>query len=226
MGHRNSVTGTATKPVHDTQITIASRTAPEIDATANSRFVQAAQNSADQFAAVLQDYRGAYNQVINTKGDLEDTRAQLQVRALTPQQQKVSSSFSDMDVLLSGPTAVGRILVTFPPAMFQILLMFFSGLFGAVLITFILLVYPTKVVDISDTTGTWARILLGGMIALCVYIVLLAGTAILGTNSELSAAGSNYLAFSGIGILAGMFSDKVAGWLSDQADAFFKRSRS
>jgi hypothetical protein len=192
---------------------------------ANSRYVQAAQNAADQFAAAVQTYREKTNLLITAKGDLDDTRAQLKERALSPQQEKVSSTFSDMDVLLTGPGAVGRTLVIFPPAMFQILLMCVSGLFGAVLITFILLVYPAKVVDITDTTATWARILLGGMIALCVYIVLLAGTAILGTNSELTAAGTNYMAFCGIGILAGMFSDKVAGWLSDQAEAFFKRNR-
>ena len=195
-------------------------------AGANSRYVQAGQNAADQFAAAFQTYRDDTNQLLTVNGDLDDTRGQLKERALTAQQEKISNTFSDMDVLLSGGGPVGRALVIFPPAMFQILLMCVSGLFGAVLITFILLVYPTKVVDVADTTATWARILLGGMIALCVYIVLLAGTAILGTNSQLTAAGSNYMAFSGIGILAGMFSDKVAGWLSEQAEAFFKRNRS
>jgi hypothetical protein len=108
--------------------------------------------------------------------------------------------------------------------MLQILLTFVSGLFGAVLITFVLLVYPNGTLKLAHTTETWTRILLGGMIALCVYIVLLGGTAILGTNTGIIAAGTNYMAFCGIGILAGMFSDRVAGWLSDRADTFFNRT--
>ena len=31
------------------------------------------------------------------------------------------------------------------------------------------------------------------------------------------------MAFTGIGILAGMFSDRVTGWLSKQADSFFRQ---
>jgi hypothetical protein len=190
---------------------------------ASSRLITAAQSEAAQFTAVLQTHRQVYNEFATAKEKLEDTQTQLKANALSPDQLKVSNSFSDMDVLLSSPLLLGGFLVPLPPAMLQILLTFVSGIFGAILITFVLLVYPKGALKVTQTTKTWTRIMLGGMVALCVYIVLLGGTAILGTNTGIIAAGTNYMAFCGIGILAGMFSDRVAGWLSDRADSFFSR---
>lgn len=105
---------------------------------------------------------------------------------------------------------VGDMLGLFPPALLQILLTLFSGLFGAVLVTLVLIVYPHTDFNIMASKETWSRILLGGLVALCVYIVLLGGTAVVGAGSGLSGVGTNYMAFCGIGILAGMFSDRVA----------------
>lgn len=188
-----------------------------------SPLLAAADGAAKNFEEAETQYRNAFDAFLTTKDKLETARAQQAVTALSDTQQKVSTSFSEMDVLLSNWMVVGGLLVLFPPALLQILLTFFSGLFGAILVTLVLLVYPKSQFDITSSTETWARVFLGGLIALCVYIVLLGGTAVMGASSGLSGAGSNYMAFCGIGILAGMFSDRVAFWLSDRANAFFRR---
>ena len=56
-------------------------------------------------------------------------------------------------------------------------------------------------------------------------VVLGGGTAVLGTSGGFGDGEANFLAFCAIGILAGMFSDRVAQWLSGRADAFFSRDR-
>jgi hypothetical protein len=169
------------------------------------------------------DYASALNFYSTAKDFLEATREQIKsALELTDEQSKAERSFGDTSILKKPWMLIGRSLVQFPPPMLQILLTFVSGLFGALLITLVLIVYPKNVLDGAAVTQTWPRILLGGLIAMCVYVVILGGTAVLGSASELAGAGSNYMAMCGIGILAGMFSDRVAAWLSSRADAFFK----
>ncbi|MEA3033233.1 MAG: hypothetical protein QOH86_1249 [Sphingomonadales bacterium] len=132
---------------------------------------------------------------------------------------KAIASFRDADVLRG--FLVTRWLVDFPPPILQLLLSASAGAFGALLITLILLVYPKTDLKFSSSGGFWERIMLGGFIAVCVYIVLLGGTAVLGTAS-FDQAGANYMTFCAISVLAGMFSDRVAHWLSNRADLFFK----
>jgi hypothetical protein len=191
---------------------------------AGPALLAASRQPASAFSQAEAKYHEAFDAFSITKDRLDGLRAQLASTALSDVQAKVSTSFSEMNVLFSNWMLVGGFLVVFPPALLQILLTFFSGLFGAILVTLVLLVYPRSEFDITASTETWARVFLGGLIALCVYIVLLGGTAVMGASSGLSGAGSNYMAFCGIGILAGMFSDRVAFWLSDRANAFFRKS--
>lgn len=192
---------------------------------ASARLLQAAQLEAKAVRQTLDQLASAQNELSALNDFLDSTREQIKsARALTQDQQVAQSSFSDTGVLTSNKLLLGGVLVQFPPAMLQILLTFISGLFGALLLTLILLVYPRNVLDGGASSQTRARTLLGGLIALCVYIVILGSTAVLGSTSGLAAAGTNYMALCAIGILAGMFSDRVAGWLSEQADAFFKRA--
>lgn len=196
---------------------------PSDDPGANA-LTAAAKSDAVEFSKSARDYRSASRAAAVSSALLKDIQAEQAQLVLTPEQQKVSASFSEMQVLLKGWKLVGGLLVPFPPAMLQILLSFFSGLFGAVLVTLVLLVYPRSSFDITASKETWSRVFLGGLIALCVYIVLLGGTAVMGASNGFSGAGSNYMAFCGIGILAGMFSDRVAFWLSDRANVFFRRN--
>jgi len=195
-----------------------------LDNAGSSRSVTSAKQAAEEFERALNGHRVTNRAFLTSEDRLKETRVDIESGALTPVQEKVRNSFEDMKVLLSGWLLLGGGLVAMPPALLQILLTFFSGLFGAVLITFILLVYP-NVINVTNTKETYSRIFLGGMIALCVYIVLLFASTVLGTNTGIIAAGTNYMAFCGIGILAGMFSDRAAGWLSDRANSFFKRGQ-
>jgi hypothetical protein len=107
-------------------------------------------------------------------------------------------------------------LVYVPPSLTGIILASVSGLFGALLITLILFVYPDNRYKFTRTKSYYGRILLGGLIALGVFVLMFSGVAVLaGPNASGSA--QNLIAYGGIGILAGMFSDQAAGWLSDRS---------
>lgn|GEM_PF-1298545 len=111
---------------------------------------------------------------------------------------------------------LARQLVYVPPALTGIILASVSGLFGALLITLILFVYPDNRYKFTRTKSYYGRILLGGLIALGVFVLMFSGVAVLaGPNASGSA--QNLVAYGGIGILAGMFSDQAAGWLSDRS---------
>ena len=173
----------------------------------------------------LKSMRDAYDKLTTVNEQLAVLRPRIEAAStLTEAEQKAKASFAEMNVLRQYWMLGGGFLVSFPPPMLQILLAFVSGAFGALLVTLVLIVYPNAKLEMEAGQETWARILLGGLIAMCVYIVLLGGTAVLGSSVEMTAAGTNYMAFCAIGILAGMFSDRVAYWLSDKADAFFKRN--
>jgi hypothetical protein len=186
------------------------------------RVLKTAKDQAAQFLAAVQPFLQAQDKLNSDSSKLVGIKEQLALRTLTSDEQKAERSFSDMDVLLQPWMLGGQFLVQFPPALLQILLSFVSGLFGALLITMILIVYPNNLVTEKVDTHPGKRIAVGGMIALGVYIVLLSGTAILGSGTSSEGAGTNNMAITGIAVLAGMFSDKVAAWLSKQADNLFR----
>lgn len=134
----------------------------------------------------------------------------------------VRAAFNEIDILRNRSYLGGDVLVGVPPSITQILLSFFSGMFGGLLLTLVLIVYPKTDLRLSSPESSYgARILLGGLIAVCVFIVLGGGTAVLGTASAFAEGKANFMAFSAVSVLAGMFSDRVAHWLSERADTFF-----
>ena len=157
----------------------------------------------------------------------EDRLKHLQALELKRSQLKgVSDSFGEVAVLQRSWLPGGAALIEFPPSMTQILLAFVSGMFGSLLLTLVLIVYPKTDMTLGATDkGYGPRILLGGLISLCVFVVIGGGTAVLGANDALSEGKANFLAFCAIGILAGMFADRVAAWLSERADTFFKLTK-
>ncbi|HEX8125314.1 MAG TPA: hypothetical protein VF548_07015 [Allosphingosinicella sp.] len=121
-----------------------------------------------------------------------------------------------LKVFEDSPWPLARRLVYVPPALTGIILASVSGLFGALLITLILFVYPDNRYKFTRTKSYFGRILLGGLIALGVFVLMFSGVAVLaGPNASGSA--QNLIAYAGIGILSGMFSDQAAGWLSDRS---------
>lgn len=189
---------------------------------AAARTFKTAGDQASQFLTAVQPYLQRQDKLNSDNSRLAGIKEQIGLRTLTLDEEKAERSFSDMDVLLQPWMLGGKFLVQFPPALLQILLSFVSGLFGALLITLILIVYPNNLVTDKVDTHPGKRIAVGGMIALGVYIVLLSGTAVLGSGTSSDGAGTNNMAISGIAVLAGMFSDKVAAWLSKQADNLFR----
>lgn len=132
---------------------------------------------------------------------------------------EVERSLQDVRVL--DESFIGWMGLTWiPPSMLQILLSFLSGLFGSLLITLILIVYPNNSLSFTGSQSYWSRIFLGGLIAVGVYIIIGGGVAVLGSTDGLLDGSTNFLSFCAIGMLAGMFSDKFAGWLSDRAQTF------
>lgn len=146
-----------------------------------------------------------------------------QMGTVSEREAHIREAFDDLAKLRRSWLLGGGMLVEFPPTLLQIPLAFASGAFGALLLTLVLLVYPSSNIGTSSPGRLGSRTLLGGLIAVCVYIVLLGGTAVLGTSGGFAEGSANYMTFCAVGILAGMFSDRVAAWLSDRANIFFQR---
>ena len=131
-------------------------------------------------------------------------------------------AFDAMTALDRGVLFGGGALAELPPSIIHIVLAFVSGMFGALLLTLVFVVYPGNGLQLTTSQGGYGpRILLGGLISVCVFVVIGGGTAVLGATSALAEGDSNFLAFCAIGILAGMFSDRVTVWLSERANTFF-----
>lgn len=117
------------------------------------------------------------------------------------------------------------ILVHVPPTLMAIFVAFSSGMFGALLITLVLYVYPDNRYSFTRSHSFGGRILLGGLIALGVFVLLFSGVAVLGGSDNAAEGSHNVMAYSAIGILCGMFSDQAAAWLSGQAATLLKQQQ-
>lgn len=170
-------------------------------------------------------WASAYDRYEKAKSSLESNQKRIEAESKqSADEQKAVRSFGEIEVLRGRWFLGGGQLVPFPPPLLQILFALVSGMFGALLVTLVLIVYPKNTFTLTSTSAYGARILLGGLIAVCVYIILLSGTAVLGASSELRGAGTNYMTFCAVAVLAGMFSDRVAHWLSERANVLFKVS--
>jgi hypothetical protein len=156
--------------------------------------------------------------------DLEDEKDQ--AKALEEEHASIQSEVSAA-AKASGIIAILRVfeesswplasqLVYVSPSLMAILLAFSSGLFGALLITLVIFVYPDNKFKFTRSASYAGRILLGGLIALGVFVLLFSGVAVLG-GSDATGNSQNLMAYAAIGILSGMFSDQAAAWLSERS---------
>lgn len=159
----------------------------------------------------LEDARLRIETLNVTISSLTEKRA-AQAR-LIEQSARSTDIMAVLDVFSDGTWPLARYLVPFPPTLMGILVAFTSGLFGALLVTLILLVYPTQVQTLTRTTAYGERLLLGGLIALAVFVLLFSGVAVLNGSSG-TAESQNVMAYAAIGILSGMFSDRAAAWIA------------
>ena len=131
----------------------------------------------------------------------------------------VRAHFRVLDAL-APPDWIPAKFADYPPFIVHVLLSFFAGMFGALLITMVFVVYPSKLRERVSAKLYYKRVFLGGLVAVTVFIVLTGGASILGTG-EAAQVGTNVMSFTAIGLLAGMFSDIVADWLSARAKTMF-----
>lgn len=196
-------------------------------------------NLPDQLAAELGaamkgsgDFGTAYHNLQVAADQVEAAAATVSVssKKITQEESQLaawdtdSTDFSEVQTLLDHWYLGGSAIVSIPPSMSQIIMSFSAGTFGALLITLVLVVYPQSTLSAGQTKEHVSRIFLGGLIALCVFIVLGGGSAILGNTSAFNQSQANFMTFAAVGVLAGMFSDRVALWLSSRANVFFGSS--
>jgi hypothetical protein len=188
----------------------------QLDATQGQHLeIPNAPTQRDRLRALSLELRQASGQLTATTNDLQ--RRLNEHNALAP----TRALFAEIRALQASGLFGAAFLLNFPPALLQLPLAIVAGAFGAVLLRLILLVYPNSTLRTSEKGGIVRRATLGGLVALSVYILLLGGTAIVGASGGLQNQQSNSLTFTAVAILAGMFSDRVAGWLSNRADGFF-----
>ena len=129
----------------------------------------------------------------------------------------VTDALQDV-VVLDDNGLVSRV-TRFPPILMQILLSFIAGLFGALLLTLIIAVYPHNDFSFVESKSYWKRIFLGGLIAVAIFVVIGSGVAVLGSSRAL-IDDANVMSYTAVGLLAGMFSERVAGFLSNRGNIF------
>lgn len=153
-----------------------------------------------------------------TTAALEEARAALAAQAETAAKSK--SIMPVLDIFKNSRWPLVGPMVFVPPSLMAIFLAFTSGLFGALLVTLVLFVYPDdKRFVFAKSESYGARIMLGGLIALGVFVLLFSGVAVLG-DSGAGDSSQNMMAYAAVGILSGMFADQAASWLS--AKSVFK----
>jgi hypothetical protein len=199
---------------------------PAVPKTAKEEAEKFLSSGAPELLMAAQNWLSADRTLRQHEAQLEkDIASSRPIEARLSSLQAARTAFSDLGGLQRIWLRPASVVAELPPVVVQIVLAFVSGLFGALLVTLVLIVYPKTEIELtSDKARFGARILLGGLISLCVFVVLGGGTAVLGSDNGFAAGDANYLAFCAIGILAGMFSDRVADWLSDRANAFFRDS--
>jgi hypothetical protein len=186
----------------------------------------AGQTPSSNYPKHYQDAIAAHRHVDALQSEFERTQTELaQKDKDVADADSLSAVFDETTVIRDAWYALGSLFVGFPPALLLILLAFISGMFGALLITLVLIVYPKS--EFAGAAGQEysSRLLLGGVISVGVYVLLGGGSAVLGNTDPFGQSQANFMTFSAVGVLAGMFSDRVAAWLSERANAFFSTRR-
>jgi hypothetical protein len=171
---------------------------------------EAIRKSVDDVALINREIADEKDQIKALEDERESISGEIGTAA------KASGIIAILRVFEDSPWPLAKQLVYVPPSLMAIFLAFVSGLFGALLITLVLFVYPENKFNFTRSEAYGGRILLGGLIALGVFVLLYSGVAVLG-GAETSGNAQNLMAYSAIGILSGMFSDQAAGWLSEKS---------
>lgn len=177
------------------------------------------------FATLVENWR-TQKQNVDTKQALVDQISRqitsLNTQLADPKINDVEQAFAETRALDGSWYLLNANIEAFLPFVVQLWLSLTSGMFGAMLVALIIMVYPDNSQGFTRTEGFYARVIVGGLISICVYLVVGSGTAVLGSGSgALDVSSTNVMAFCAVGVLSGMFSDRVAFWLSQRAGSFF-----
>lgn len=151
----------------------------------------------------------------------EKKRIEAEMEALHTRIEGPGQKLEMLGYVLAMPVVGKSGLIETPPALLHIILAFVSGLFGAMLLSLVLAVYPHNEFRFAKSHGYFRRLFLGGLVSICVFVVVGGGVAVLETGGGVFDGSGNFMSFAAIGVLAGMFSDRVALWLSRRANSFF-----
>jgi hypothetical protein len=186
--------------------------------------VQQMQARTPVFPTLVENWR-TQKQVVDTKQALVDQLskriAAINTSLADPKVNDVEQAFAETRALDGSWYLLYANVESFLPFIVQLWLALVSGMFGALLVALIIMVYPKNSEGFTRTEGFYARVIVGGLISICVYLVLGSGSAVLGSGGTMDVSSTNVMAFCAIGVLAGMFSDRVAFWLSQRAGSFF-----
>lgn len=179
---------------------------------------------------LIQDYNGWLNTTDDLNAKYADAQRKLEAektQSATPVLSNVSPAklrmvFSEIFVIRNVLGPLGTSIIALPPFALQVLLALLSGIAGALLVALVLIVYPHNKISLGRSANFEATLALGGLVAICIHLVLGAGSSVLGAPlAGADAAKVNVSALSFICLLAGAFSDQVADWLSKRATTLF-----
>ncbi|MEI9853156.1 MAG: hypothetical protein WDN24_22550 [Sphingomonas sp.] len=137
------------------------RTSPAI-----AREVQALQASESNPRVLLRRLNELSRRVkLNDEAILDNDKRITELQAKITAAETARNSLQDVATLESLGVVRWLSLTRIPPALMGILMCFSAGLFGALLITLILTVYPKSDLGFTTSNSYWSRILLGGLIA-------------------------------------------------------------
>jgi hypothetical protein len=198
------------------------------DGALDARLAGQLEAAAQAVPSVPTAYRDLQTALLNEQAAdarLERVRGDIQrADAALAETRSLQAAFGEMRALRGSWLLGGGAFTALPPTLMQIVMAFFAGAFGALLITLVLAVYPQSSLTFTGGDSYYARILLGGLISVCVYIVMSGSSAILSDARPFDSGRMNVMTFCAVGLLAGMFSDRVALWFSERANVFFARA--
>lgn len=166
-------------------------------------------------------------EVLQTDAKVREQKTAIEIKEekLATEQAKLESSTNDLKDIAAINRAFApqerlerfgfglELIFELPPTILPMILTFVSGLFGSLLINLILIVYPGNKFSIYEGERFVQHVILGGLIAVAVYVVVGAGASVLAISGN-TPTPNNFLTFSAIGLFAGMFSDRAAKWLT------------
>ena len=185
----------------------------------------------DRTVAAVASFNNSTAQLTTQQGTLAEQGAQLAAIDVLPttsqnltkiDPDRLVVMFSELDNIKRTLPFLGSPAMHASPFVLQFALALFAGGLGALLITLIVIVYPGTPNITVTTVNFYPRVVVGGLIAICVYLVLGTGSSFLNAGiSGIDASKMNISGMAFITILAGAFSDRAAGWMSRRADIFF-----